>query len=242
MVIEAELGDLLRRQEELDAELVPHVRATPTIGGVLHHPLIISIMFGPALHALTNAQFRAKKAKLAERVAKKDHAGFVFLHERPYRLDALEASLDQIGAIKPRKFWKLVAAVWTDSENICEGLPVWRKLWSLDVPEREAAMTAKERAALSALPDVFEVYRGVNDRRGRAGLSWTIDRQKALWFANRWDDGRKTPEVISGTVSKSDVLAHFTGRNEKEIVVLPELVRQQRVERARTKFRANKIG
>jgi hypothetical protein len=56
-------------------------------------------------------------------------------------------------------------------------------------------------------------------KRSIRGLSWTLDRDKAIWFAKRFSMlPRLTPRLVEGFVHKRHVLAYFGGRKEKEIV------------------------
>jgi hypothetical protein len=86
-------------------------------------------------------------------------------------------------------------------------------------------MEEKEQAELATFPDKLVIFRGQGGRRGLTqGLSWTMDQSKAEWFAHRFAD-QGAPFVGSGWVFKNDVFAYFNGRNESEIVVSPDSVR-----------------
>ena len=64
--------------------------------------------------------------------------------------------------------------------------------------------------------------------RGK-GLSWTQDREQAIWFAKRFHAVHgERGKVIEGICKKADVLAYFAGRDEQEIVVDPEKVMKQK--------------
>jgi hypothetical protein len=64
------------------------------------------------------------------------------------------------------------------------------------------------------------IYRGAHVKRGTlGGVSWTLDRERAEWFANRW--ARRRPYLVEAEVLKLDVRAYFLDRNEAEIIVLP---------------------
>lgn len=110
---------------------------------------------------------------------------------------------------------------------------LWRKLWGSNRPGREAAMSDEERATLAALPDPVKVYRGVAHAERVDGLSWTLDRERALMFAHRAaspeyaafragvphsDDCQ--PLLATGEVARDDVLAYLDERQEQEIVSL----------------------
>jgi hypothetical protein len=67
----------------------------------------------------------------------------------------------------------------------------------------------------------------VSLRSAMHGLSWTLDREKAQWFANRWLSlKRRRPIVLQTVARKADVMAYFAGRNEQEIVVHPNIARK----------------
>jgi len=62
--------------------------------------------------------------------------------------------------------------------------------------------------------------------RVRHGMSWTLDPDKARWFADRGvhlDLGY--PVVLEATVLKEDVFAYYNERKERELVVRPGRVR-----------------
>ena len=97
-----------------------------------------------------------------------------------------------------------------------------RRLLTSPRPQRERMMNEAEIAEFASMPDLITVYRGFGKASCRQGWSWTTNRAKAVWFADL--DGVK-PKVVSGVVSKSDVIAYFTRRDESEIVVDPKRVR-----------------
>lgn len=68
----------------------------------------------------------------------------------------------------------------------------------------------------TALQEKITVYRGIRSRGKLQALSWTLELDKAEWFAKRWGSHGK---VYSAVVSKEDVLAYFCSRNEAEVVV-----------------------
>ena len=55
------------------------------------------------------------------------------------------------------------------------------------------------------------------------GVSWTTDKAKALWFAQRFR--KHSASVLSGIVCKGNIWAVFTGRGESEILCDPLAVR-----------------
>lgn len=202
--------DLLPWLEELD------------VGPMLRHPLVYEYLPRPGL---ANRRYEQKKEALAEALEKGNWHTYVFLHERPYRAKALWDLMTELapGKIDVPEYAELVAAVWTDSENIHQNLDVWEELFEgLNTEEaRPHLMDAEELAVFEGLPEWITIYRGCIVDLNENGLSWTLDRDRAAWFARRFVSSHGgAPEVRVATVHKSYVLAYFAGRNEEEIVVV----------------------
>lgn len=181
----------------------------------IYHPLVVQPIYQEAMNRMMNLQLAQKKEKIAEAKAKPDWERYVFLHERPFRFQAF---IEHMHKMSNRTYWRLLADVWTDAEGCGVNFRWWRTCFNSSRPNRERLMLAKERAKLAALPDTFTIYRGAEPRH-RKGLSWTIDREKAEWFARRFQRGGK---VYSATARKVDVIAYFDCRGESEIVIDPE--------------------
>ena len=95
--------------------------------------------------------------------------------------------------------------------------------WFKKAP-KELLMNLDEYETYISLPDSFTVYRGVGSGRNPDGMSWTDNIDSAKWFASRFgDDGY----VIRGTVNKSDVIAYFSRRNECEVVIPSDAVKEK---------------
>ena len=173
-----------------------------------------------------NECYAFKQEALTKAAKTRNWPTYVFTHERPYRAQALY-DLTYAQDLKPQEYWNLLSEVWKDSSNIWQNIDTWEELWGdgVDDPHRKFAMTVQDRKALKLLPDEFTVWRGVSHREGVTGLSWTINRDVAIWFAHRTGE----PHIATGRVSKSDVLAMFMGGKEFEIVVFPNEVRRLKV-------------
>jgi hypothetical protein len=52
-------------------------------------------------------------------------------------------------------------------------------------------------------------------------MSWTLDREKAIWFANRWARIYGSPRLYQTRVDPSEVLGYVVARSESEIVIDP---------------------
>jgi hypothetical protein len=199
---------------------------------MLRHPLMIDHYVSLDRVERVNDQYRHKKAAAAEASRNGNWLEYIFLHERPYRPRCLEDVLPDVNNAALAS--ELVAEVWIDSENVSQNQRVWRSVWRM-LPQPWATMTQDEQKEFAALPDRFSIFRGYALPRGTAlGLSWTLDRGRAEWFARRFAGEHHF--VAVGIVRKKDVLAFFSRRDEHEIVVFPKVVDivEREIEVART--------
>lgn len=179
----------------------------------------------PGMEADLNTTYASRRGAVDEALQNGDHGQYVWLHERPYRLDALLYVAEQI--TDECLYWKLAGEIWSDSENISECFDAWRAVLSSDRPCRDSLMNDQEREYLAGLPPVIDVYRGFLTVGGEDdavnGFSWTLDESRAEWFAQRFAfvDGEEDPVVATGRLAREKVLAYFSGRNEAEVVCLP---------------------
>ena len=232
----------LMEPEDLHPDLVPYLKVSTSLGQMIHHPLIIEIMYHESRNRMINLQYKHKTDRLEQARRERDWTTYVFLHERPYRFDAFCEIHDAAGfwandPINDREFWKLVSSIWIDSENIHQHLVEWIGIWSSDREFRETVMDEDDIEAFTKLPESFPIWRGAGHRRVAEGLSWTTDKAKATWFAHRFASSRRHDAAFlaQGVVHRGDVLAYFIGRNESEIVVLPDKVQSVRVQKLRPK-------
>lgn len=132
----------------------------------------------------------------------------------PYLLTFLKYIKDDLSK---EEFSKLFAEAWVTSENPNGDANVsLRELVKMyKYCDKKCLMEKEDLEVFNNLPDEFVVYRGVSTGRNEKGLSYTRNKDKAEWFANRFGKGY----VIEKTIKKENVLAYFNTRNEDEIVV-----------------------
>ena len=85
--------------------------------------------------------------------------------------------------------------------------------------DKNLLMDKEELKIYNNLLDEIEIYRGVSYKwreNGTKALSWTINRDKAKWFATRYEFKGL---VYTAKVKKEDVFSYFNSRNEDELVV-----------------------
>ena len=211
--------------EDLHPDLVPYLQRI-SLGQVIRHPLVYSVPHHPAMNKHINGHYLYKKERIKKAKEEKDWYLVIGLYERPYRMSAFQKISPFI--TDQKEYSELLAYVWIDSDNIWQYYSMWIGIWK-ECSDTYHVMDEDERDALHALPETITVYRGVTKAAHKKGLSWTLDQDKATWFSKRYAKPRDIPIVMSGEVKKNDVLAHFLGRNEKEIVVFYDKVKKRRV-------------
>lgn len=194
---------------------------------VVRNRFVQDIYMGPASHPLTNVRYMSTRAAADEMWAEDNFAGYVLLHAKPYRLDAIH---EVAPFVLGEQLAELVGDHWTHSENIWQQQAEWADLWieARDGGHLEHAMDEDERTFLADLPTTVRIYRGYNVEGRDSGLSWTLDQEQAEWFARRWaSQSAFGSHVAEGTALRESILAYFSG--EHEIVILPEDVNVERI-------------
>jgi hypothetical protein len=79
------------------------------------------------------------------------------------------------------------------------------------------------RAAFSDLPGTVTIYRGTTQAEGRDyGVCWTLDREKALWFATehgRFRNCTSSPVILSALINRDSICGLLFERQEREVLV-----------------------
>jgi len=201
---------IARQNEPLHPDLLPYYEEGSF--AMLRHPLVYQVPFFSGGQA--NYQYKVKKDLVTKALEERRYNSFIWLHERPYRLQAFEEIQD---LLSDREYWSLLASIWTDTENAWAHLDLWREFFSSERESREYLMSADEQMAYEGLGESVKVYRGYQVGLNKEGIAWTIKREKAEWFANRFG---KKGKVVEKKVSKKEIIAVFTARNEYEVIIL----------------------
>jgi len=219
-----ELWKLLTTEEELDPELESYYEINEDGWAMIRHPLVYSVLHTENMNAMVNHQLKYKREAVAKAEDEQRWYSYLFLHERPYRVEAFEAIQLRL---TDEEYWKLLRDIWVDTENIWQNQTSWWRLMISDRPgRREHMMTEEERAALDQdFDERITVYRGYHPPGGWAALSWTTNSITAKFFARRLaitDEQKANMRVAEGVIHKENVIAFLNGRGEEEIVLLPE--------------------
>jgi len=211
-----ELFELISKKEPLHPDLEPWLMDGP-IGLMLNSPLVQELTVDRERCARLNRSYEMKRAALREAREQKNWNSYIFIHERPYRLNAL-IDLVSEDVLTDQEYWHHVGDAFQDSENIWQNQATWLGLLNRKRPEKHFIMAEEEeREKLAGMPDVITVYRGIRRGKNRHGLSWTLSMTKAMFFARRYDT-EKTGLILHGKVKRKHVHALLLGRNEFEIV------------------------
>lgn len=109
-----------------------------------------------------------------------------------------------------------VYSIWTMQENFYRcGMSKEKLIKMMKIAEK-SPLFQSDIDDLSD-EDTITIYRGVKVNNYR-GLSWTVDKSVAEWFARRFRHNGDKCYVFIGTINKKDILALFSSRNEKEVV------------------------
>lgn len=92
-------------------------------------------------------------------------------------------------------------------------------LQDINVTKNEMLKWFSQIGYTSNLSGIVTIYRGVSSKKYRDGLSWTLDKDKAEWFATRFT---QEGVVYSATVKSENILYYITDRGEEEIIVDPK--------------------
>ena len=201
---------LAEANEPLHPDLVPYFESDGALGAQVRHPLVYQVPLWS--NGSANAYYLQKKKDLEIALAEKNFNRVVYLHERPYRLQAFTQISHHLS---DTKYWSILSGIWTDTENQWQNLEQWKELLSANRSSRHYLMDESEVQLLNSLPELVTIYRGCVKGLNENGLSWTLDKAKAEFFANRFS---KEGIILEREIPKSDIIAVLTGRGESEVI------------------------
>jgi hypothetical protein len=208
-------------EEDLHDDLKYYIQSSETLGQILHHPLVVQVPYFPALNKMINQQYKHKKNSIEKSFESGEWDSYIFMHERPYRMDAFNDIKDDLNN---EEYWSTLKTIFVDSENISQNHSDWDELLDCERDGKEHFMDKSDKESFNKLPDDLIIYRGFKDENGENGFSWTLSVEKAIWFADRFGNSDNS-YVASATVNKNNIIGYTDSRNEDEIIVTPENIR-----------------
>lgn len=203
----------IKRNAELLFDMVPI--SEPYMGFFLNHPFTDSVV------VYINDRFvnvleepEEWRTYVYEIISRANSVDEIFAYIRsPWQLFFLKL----VKAELEEDFPRLLANAWISSENPNKDPNVSNKeliKWFKEA-DKKGLMSEKELKELEAMPEYIHIYRGIGSESNPEGLSWTLSRKKAIWFATRWKDEGIVKE---GWLHKKDCMAFFKGHGEEEII------------------------
>jgi hypothetical protein len=212
---------IIKVQEEYSdsEELLPELKASIIDGGLfnrksIQHPLVIGDI-GMMPNSYYNNQLMRKKERLKEFENNKEFESYLFLIEKPFRVTFFSDLVKQNKIKKlSKKYWKILSSLWTGSENIFQNKDLWDDLLK-DKTNSHYFMSKKDLKFFNSLENEFIVYRGYSHWEN--GYSYTLDKERAIWFADRFGQNGFVKERL---VRKEEIFAYTNSREENEIIIL----------------------
>lgn len=124
--------------------------------------------------------------------------------------------------LNKRAYAEFLADAWVTEENpnMDANMSLKEAVQHFKRADKRYLMTEADYLYYSNIPSEIEVFRGVSKGRVELGLSWTDNKEKAIWFMKRFkESGMGEQKLLRATIRKKDVLAYFNTRNEQEVVV-----------------------
>ena len=167
-------------------------------------------------------QWREQMASLIENAETPRH--IYMMLTKSYRFAFLKYAMSYFSQ---KDFSEYLADAWVmcESPNNDPNFTQKQMLGLFKKADPQVLMDENEYKQFQALEDTLVVYRGVtsyNANRVKA-LSWTLEREKAEWFAHRFDEDGA---VYEAKIDKAHVYAFFSSRNESEVIVDPAFLNE----------------
>lgn len=205
--------EIFNKVEDLHPDLQEYLFPMGT-WKVIQHPLVYSVPHSEYLNAMCNYRYEQAKKRLEEAYKTENYELIPFIYERAYRVNGFYEVVAQGLIPTDKEYWRVLSQVYIDTENLYQNYDIWEKLLFCSRPDNENFMNDHELEEFNKLPEEIIIYRGTRDNNWQ-GFSWTTDKSKAAWFANRFSGNAV---VTTGKVKKSNVIGYLTGRGESEIV------------------------
>lgn len=155
---------------------------------------------------------------------------YALLHKSA-RLMWLEENKDEF--TDEQAYYEFLKDAYVDAEFPMSGFDSYEDLlimfYHFDNPQ--LMMDKEEKAYFDKLPNTIKIYRGLNIKEGEEldneniGLSFSLDKEQAIWFAKRFNVQGNTPTLIEAEVDKENIMAIILNRGEEEVLVNPSYIR-----------------
>jgi hypothetical protein len=223
--------DFNYQKETLCKELAGCIVQTRIGPMIKHHFINICYWSEPhkkdKVNGMWNETLRLKKKYYEDYLNENDFESISWLIERPWRITWLYANKELvIEKVGIPMYYEILGDVFNDTENAHEHKDVILELFYFG-GNPLLMMREEELEKFQELPDVLKIWRGVESGEDvfeirLLGCSWTLDFEKALWFAKRGRgpiNEEPYPLIFELEIKKEEVLSFITRRNESEIIL-----------------------
>lgn len=130
-----------------------------------------------------------------------------------------------------KAYYQFLKDAWVQSEFPMSGFYDYEDLLNMFLLyDPQSMMDKDELSFYNQLPNELTIWRGVMVEKEldkeNIGFSFTLDKERAEWFAKRFaQDSKGTPILIEAKVKKEEILSVFLIRSEEEILVSPDSVK-----------------
>lgn len=217
------------KKEKLRSELVECLSGNHSFifikNRFVNHPYISKPNEKTTFNGMMNNLYDIKLKEFNELISEENYIDAVDVIERPWRIEWTFENKELIVEKKGIKYYyELLGDVYNDTENAREFKDEIVELFQFGKSPR-LMMNDDELSDFEKLPERIKVWRGVGVNNAieedLIGSSWTIDYDKALFFANRntrFKD-ESYPLIFGIEIEKTDVLSFITRRKESEIIL-----------------------
>lgn len=129
--------------------------------------------------------------------------------------------------LKGPEYWYNLRVAYTNSDNLFRYSEEIKECFLSNEPGVNSLMTQKDLIFFENLPEEIIVYRGMSEQElmsGRFGISWTLKKEVADFFANTYLRNFDTKSLIKVVhkmnINKNDVIAFINESNEFEILFI----------------------
>ena len=166
-------------------------------------------------------QLQKWRRQMARQIDRSESAFHIHLMvTKPYRLTFLKYAQQYLSN---KDFSEMLNDAWVRSENPNSDPNVSQKelLAMFRAAQPTDLMEEDEYLKFRQLDDIVTVYRGVAEYNAEniKALSWSLDYDKARWFALRFGENGK---VYEAQIAKEHIFAYFNSRIEQEVIVDPK--------------------
>ncbi|HIF9337748.1 TPA: hypothetical protein ACX6RO_001837 [Photobacterium damselae] len=180
---------------------------------MFEHELFVSL-YSEDMNAMINAFIPKRLALLEQLDSFEEQIHFI---ERKFQFEYLIKHFERFSLLDSKTQWDIIDYVWTNCEFPHSNLSVWNSIFMFT--DQSPFFNSIE---YEKMDEEITIYRG-----GLAnGLSWTGNKEQAIWFANRFKHSDHEPQVWQLTINKHDIYHYTDSRGEDEFIIDPELAKK----------------